>query len=368
MKPALSLLLILFSFKGFSQTVEKALKSSDQLVSEKKYESAFKLLEKIDTNNNNADVVIAKENIVLGYFVTSIMHITFSLKDLQPNENIDDYRGKAGSSTAHIFPVDSLLNRLIKNEPDNYKLYIALGNYYYEVFLNYNANWVKNSETLFKLIEENYTRAIALHAVDYMTYYELGYIEDIQKKYAQATNYFQKSIELNNSYANSFYNLALAYLYQDDRSNAVIYAVKSLDLYHDKSYKGDAARMAGEIYGELKDTVKEVYYYELSDKIDPENYDTLNALLNSYVQTRNLKETPTLNTFYMLAPENPAIYNELANIYDAKPAGLIKFYESKLPNYTNNDKVYGSLCFYLAQLYVDTDNKSLFKFYSIIIL
>ena len=355
MKPTLLLLLLIAPFKSFSQSGEEAIKKSDQLVIAKKYNTAFDLLEKADPKNDDADIVIAKQNIVLGFFITSIMHQMFSLKNLQPNEDITEYRGKAGTYSMHVFRADSILKRLIKTQPDNYKLYLALGNYYYEVYLHYNANWIENPDTLFKRIEENYTKAESLHAVDYMTYYELGYIKLVQKKYPQAITYFSKSIQLNDKYGNSSYNLAFAYLYTDDRQNAIKYAIKSIDLYDDKSYKGDAARMAGEIYGELNDSKNEIYYYELSDKIDPKNYYTLKGLLTVYVKINDPKGKQTLNDFYLLAPENPTIYNDLSSIYSSNQTVLIPFYEGKLADYKNNKKVYGGLNFYLAQLYIPSN-------------
>jgi tetratricopeptide (TPR) repeat protein len=357
MKSTLLLLLLFVPLTVLSQTTEETLTQSTKLVSEKKYNSAFELLEKADPKNNNADILLAKENIVLGYFVTSIMHQMFALKDLQKNEDITDYRGKEGTYSMHVFRADSLLSRLIKTQPNNYKLYAGLGNYYYEVFLHYNANWIENAETLFKLIEENYSKAISIHQESYMTYYELGYINLLQKKYPQAVNYFDKSIELNDKYGNSSYNLAFAYLYQDDKTNALKYAIRSIDLYDDKAYKGDAARMTAEIYGKLNDRKNEIRYYELSDKIDPHNYYTLKALLATYLNANDLKAKETLNIFYLLAPENPTIYNDLTDIYANKSAKLTIFYESQLSHYNANKKVYGNLNFYLAQLYI-ASNKS----------
>lgn len=57
-----------------------------QLINNKKYESAMKLLQCADSNVNRPDYVIAKTELVLNYFVTSIMHQFFALKDLKPNE------------------------------------------------------------------------------------------------------------------------------------------------------------------------------------------------------------------------------------------------------------------------------------------
>jgi len=352
----LLLLLYAFSFKSVAQSTGETLKQSVQLVKNKKYESAYNLLEKADPKNDDADIVLAKEDILLGDFVTSFMHQMFGLKDLQPNEDIADYRGKAGNYSMHFFRGDSLLKRLITKQPDNYKLYHGLGNYYYEVFLHYDANWVENAETLFKYIDQNYQKVIDLNGANYMVFYELGYIDLVQKKYPEAVIHFSKSLGLDSTYANSSYNLAYAYLYQNDRTNALKYAIRSIDLYKDKSYKADAARMTGEIYEALKDLPNEIIYYELSDKIDADNYNTLLPLLRAYVISNNIKEDATLNRFYLLAPDKPTIYNDLEAIYPKNSSKLIGFYEKKQSEYKSDDKVYGSLCFYLGKLYLGADN------------
>jgi tetratricopeptide (TPR) repeat protein len=349
--------MVFASLNAFSQSPVDALKTSAQLVTEKKYDSAFLVLDKADPKNQNADIVIAKEDILLRYFVTSIAHKMFALKDLKPNEDIMDYRGKNGSFTMYAFAADSILTNLIKADTGNYKLYKARGNYYYDVFIHYNANWVESAETLFKYIESDFQKTIDHHLADNMIYYELGYIEELQKKYPKAVNYFLKSIELDGSYANAYYNLGLAYLYQDDRDNALKYVVKSIDLYTDKDYKADAARLTGEIYGELKDNKNELVYYEMSDKIEPGNYYTTKALLGIYIDTKNEKQAQTLKSFYLLDPDNPTIYNDLSALYAAQPATLIQFYLGQLTAQKNDKKAYGGLNFYLAQLYLPGDKQ-----------
>src|ERR1700759_437737 len=91
------ILLLAMPWLAYSQSADDAIKTAQKLITEKKYDSAFEVLEKADPNNKNADVVIEKEDIVLRYFVTSIMHKVFALKDLKPDEDIMDYRGKNGS-------------------------------------------------------------------------------------------------------------------------------------------------------------------------------------------------------------------------------------------------------------------------------
>jgi tetratricopeptide (TPR) repeat protein len=141
--------------------------------------------------------------------------------------------------------------------------------------------------------------------------------------------------------------------------NALKYAKNALDLYSDKKYKSDAARMLGVIYKELEDDKNAIESYELADKIDPENYYTLKPLLELYVKTDSKKSDKTAKVFFNLAPANPTIYNDLGEIYygNKKEDKLTAFYKSQISAFKDNEKVQGNLNFYLGRIYVETNKK-----------
>ena len=360
MKRVTVVFLTLFSLTVFGQTEIETIKKANDLIANKKYETAFKLLDDFDKENSKPDIVLLKVDILLNYFVSSIMHQMFALKDLKPNENIMDYRGKQGSFGMQMFQVDSILGKLIGIYPTNCKLYKGLGEFYYEVHLKYGDRWLKNDSELFKLMQTNFQKAVDGNCADYLSNYVLGYVNISQKKYKECIPYFLKSIEQNKDYPTSHYNLAYAYLFSNDRQNALKYAKNALALYTDPKYKGDAARMIGVIYGELEDDKNAIENYELADKIDPKNYYTLKPLLELYVKTDNKKSDKTAKAFFDLAPENPTIYNDLGEIYynDKKEDKLRDFYKSQLSEFKENDKVQGNLNFYLGRIYVETDKKT----------
>ena len=359
MKRVTVLFLTLLSLTTFGQTETETIKKANDLIANKKYESAFNLLDDFDKENNKPDIVLLKEDIVLNYFVTSINHQIFGLKDLEKNEDIMDYRGHTGSFSTHMFQVDSILGRLIKIYPTNCKLYKGLGKFYYEAYSKYSEGWLIDDNELLNLIQTNFQKAVDGNCADYLSNFVLGYVNLEQKKYKESIPYFLKSIEMNKDYADSHYNLAYAYLFSDDRQNALKYAKNALDLYTDQTYKGDAARMLGEIYTELEDDKNALDSYELADKIDPEKYYTLKPLLNLYAKTGNKKFEKTTKSFFDLSPENPTIYNDLEEIYysNNKENQLIAFYKSQFSAFKDNEKVQGSLNFYLGTIYIETDKK-----------
>ena len=71
---------------------------------------------------------------------------------------------------------DSILNKLIRQYPDNYKLYYALGNFYYEVHLVHpDDTWYKPDSVVVANIRENYLKAYNHGEFDYWSLFGIGY-------------------------------------------------------------------------------------------------------------------------------------------------------------------------------------------------
>lgn len=349
----LLLSLLMITFNLHSQTEADILKKANEYIKNKKYLTAFKTLENYDAKNDKPEIVLLKEKIVLNYFVSSVMHTLFAIKDLLPNEDIMQLRGQQGKYEMFSFPVDSILSRLILKYPNNCPLIKGLADYYYEVHMKYPDGWFKSTEEIFNLMEKNYQLVISKKCADYQSFFVLGYISINMQKYKEGIPYFKKSIEINPKYASSYYNMAYAYLYLDDRNNALANAKIAMDLYEDKFYKADAAKMIAVIYDELKDEKNCIIYYEKSNEISPGNYYAVRPLLNLYVKTGNIKKDKTREEFFNIAPDNPTIYEDLIMIYsdNNKIDGLVTFFKDQLTKNASNNKISGSLNFYLGRIY-----------------
>ncbi|MCE1199722.1 MAG: tetratricopeptide repeat protein [Marinilabiliales bacterium] len=345
---------------AFGQTVTQTMAKARSLIDSKQYNSAFVLLEKFDPANANPDIALLKQEIVINYFVTSIMHQTFALKDLSKDEEISDFRGKEGSFELHLFDVEKVMGSLLAHHPNDCRLYKALGDFYYDVYLKYDDKWLKDEKELLRLMETNFQKAEAGDCADYYSYFVLGHISLIREKNAESIPFFLKSIRMNPTFANAKYNLAYAYLCTGAYEKAIPYAQAAFDLYQSPGYKGDAARMLGQLYEQLEQTEEAIANYEKADQIDPNNYDTLKALLRLYVQTDNPNESKMMQTFYALAPDNPTLYNDLEEIctINQKENDLILFYKYQLDNGPKDDKMQGNLHFFLGRLSLATDKPS----------
>jgi len=354
------MLIAIICIPVLGQTQTEILSKANDLIANKKYSSAFKTLHDFDPKDENPDIVLLEEDIALNYFVTSMMHQMFAFKDLKMNESVMDYRGKEGVYDMFSFSVNDIMDKLIKKYPTNYKLYKGLADFYSDVLIRYPGNWLKKDNELSDLVLKNYQIVIDHQAADYTVYYKVGLELVSRKKYKESIPNFLESIKLKSDNADTHYNLAYAYLYTNDRENALKYAKNSFDWYTDKNYKEDAARMIGQIYVEMKNDSDAIKYYEIANVMEADNYYNLHPLLNLYVKTTDPKAKETLNSFYNLAPDKPTIYNDLGNIYyeNSKTSELIDFYLTKVPAYASDKKISGNLHFYLGQLYLDSDKKT----------
>ncbi len=365
MKKIIILFLLFCTYSLYSQSESLTLLEADKLISAKKYESAFKVLDEFDKTNSIPDIVMAKLDILLNYFVFSVNHRNFSLKDLDANENILDIRGKEGIYSVHNFPADTIINNLLKKYPNNCKLYNSLGTYYYEMFQYFNEKPPIEVHTLHGLIISNYKKVIDGKCDNFMTHYAIGFIYAIRSNYRESIPYLKKSIELNNKFPNSLYNLAFIYTILKDNTNALKYAELAFEQYNDNKLKSDAARLIGNLQMSNKDTVSALKYYEKANELLPNNYFNIKPLITLYAKNNASKFTEYSKKFYELEPTNPTIYNDLVAIYkdNNKIEVLIDFLKSQLNNPKNNNLINANLNFYLGTASLNVNKKKAKEYY-----
>jgi len=337
----------------FGTTLSQNLDDSKKLIENKQYNSAFLLLNKLDPENKNPEVVLEKTTILLNYFVTSIMHQMFALKDLEEGEELMAIRGSEGNFSMYKFQVDSVLNTLIKQHPKNFKLRKQLGYFYHEVHLKYGGRWLEDDAVVLPKIQENYELAYKNGEFDYWSLYGIAYCYLNQNKAKDAIYYFEKSIELHKDYPSNYYNLAYAYMSTDDKEKAIENAKKAYELYQYPDYKSDAAKMVGLLYSDLNDDENALVYLQKAYDLTPDSYYVLKPLLSLEVKIDSPMYTDRTKQFLMIAPGNPTIYQDLEGIYweNKKEDELMNFLEDQKTNFSNDPKVLGNLYFYIARIY-----------------
>ncbi len=356
MKQLITLFFILICYTSFAQN--ESIIEAHNLIENKKYESAYKVLDKADPNNVNPDIVIEKVDLFLKYFATSMMHQLFAITDLEEDQDIYDVRGKEGQYAMFMFPADSILLGLIEKNPNNYKLHKHLGYFYHEVHLKYGGNWLQPDSVLINSILNHYKLAYENGIYDYWSLYGIGYSLVMLEKYSESIKFFEESINLKSDYATSYYNLSYSYLYLNDRENAIKNSKKAYELYEDPMYKADAARIVAVSYYELEQYENALEFYRICNDIDPNNYYTLKPLLSVEVLLNNEKYKERTKDFFLLAPENPTIYQNLMEIYwkNEKQNELIELLESLKTEYQSENMIYANLFFYIAVIQYDSEN------------
>ena len=357
------LLVLLGNLNTYSQSPADIIQAAEKLESNRQYFSAFDTLIQADPEHQNPDLVLKKVELTLAYFTVSVMHQAFGFADLKPEDDLYELRGKAKANKIFDFKINFILDSLIQKYPEDVRLRLALGNFYYDCHLRYDNNWMKKNDTLFSLITQNYQAVNASGLGNFWSYYALGYIKAYEGNYGESIELFEESIRLNPDYPGSYYDLAHAYYYLDQKEKAIETAEKTLDLFSDSTRKADAARLIGNIYNELGQNEAAIAYYQKSDSIDPHHYLTTKNLLIQYLKIHHPQLGSKREAFFLLGPKNPTIYLDLSAIYIAEnqTRNLIDFFEDQIGNYRNDIRVRANLYYYSGNLYLEFDEEKAAK-------
>jgi tetratricopeptide (TPR) repeat protein len=358
MKYLITCFLLILTASMYASTTGDILKQADDLIAKKKYESAYKVLSDYDKNMENPDIVVKEVDIVLNYFVQSIMHQMFALTDLDENDDIMTVRGRPGEYTSVSFQVDKILNELIKKNPDNGKLYYALGHYYYEVNLKYGDQWMQPSKEVLSNAKKNFEKAREFGVSDYYSLFALGVIALNDGDLVKAKSFLSESVRLKSDYPSSTYNLAYVYYQMKDYKGGIGYAKKSFEQYTDTVYKSDAAKMLGNMYLNLKEYSNAVTYFQKGIEIYPDDYYTHDGLLRTYLAMNKIDEANAqADRMFASHPTYPNVPRFISNDYwDAhQDKELENFFSRNISSNTDAETL-GNLYFYQALFYADAKN------------
>lgn len=331
----------------------------DQLIDQRKYSEAFSLLNDLDPDNEDPEALRRKIDICVDNYIMSIGHQMFALKNLEEGEDIQSLRGQAGSYDMYSLDVTSIAPMVMEKHPNNYKLKFAVGKYYHSMHLNCGdcsmsaADCIAEFEKLFEECYEN-------DVYDYFSVYGIAYAKINKQQFKESIPYFLQSIELNDEYPSSHYNLSYAYLYIDDRENCIKYAKNAFERYDYPAYKADAAKIVATAYNELKDFENAYKYYSIANDVNAGDYYILAPLLNLSLYLKKDGTTKLRNQFFLIDSDNPTIYNDLIQAYyeygDINE--LLSYFESLKPKYKDDFATLGSLHFYSGKINLEEGNQA----------
>jgi tetratricopeptide (TPR) repeat protein len=350
---ALTISLLSITRLGSSQAAPPTvLTQAAKLEAEKKYEAAYRVLDEADPKDQQPAVLLQKEKLLLDYYLITINFQAFGLKDLAPNETVEQLRGKNGQYSMHLLDIPKQLTRLQKQFPDDYRLRKGLGDYYYRALLCHCGKQDKTEAELLQLVIDNYGQAHAHQLGDFMSYYAVGYAQLVREQPQPSVVALEKSIALNPQYPDSHYNLAYALLQLKQPAKALPHAQTSFRLYTDPTLKADAARMLGQLYTQQQQPAEARKVLLQSLELEPKSYPSLRSLLELSVTTHAPDATTWATRLYQLNPADDQMFSDIMDIYQAQNqwAEAETFFSSQLPKAPSQPGAQGLLHFYVAIL------------------
>lgn len=351
----LATLLILIASSVVAESTEILAKASG-LIGQKKYETAFKLLNEYDPKDLDPDVVARKVDIALSYYVENIMLQMFAFVDLKPTQDIEEMRGGNGKYNMYLFDPVKVLEPLIRKYPQKGILYKTLADYYRAGDMMYGDKWLIASKDALKLAEDNYTKAEKLMTLDWWTLSNMGVIELTMERYDLAVNHLAASVKLNNKDGNTHYNLAYAYVMLNRKEEALSECKLAIGLYDNPGYKYDAIVMAGRLSKETGRGADAIKYFLDARAQNAKDYRTLDYLMNCYLSKGDVANASKYATMlFDMYPTNPSATEMITNDFMLykMPGQLAELLEALAREYGDNHEALGNIYF--------TESKALYN-------
>ncbi len=353
------IILLLFVFcYGILTAQNPAIEQANKLIANKRYASAYEVLRGSDPNDQSPEIAIAKSNLLLNFYIKTDRFQSFGLKDIAPNQNLQDFRDNNANVKMLKYKPDSILNKLINQYPTNYKLNYALGNFYYEVHLIHSDDtWLAPDSVVVENIQRNYLKAYNQGEFDYWSMFGIGYTYLLGEEFDKAIPFLEKSIELNPEYPLSYHNLAFSYLEKDDFQKALKLAQKAMDLQEIPEFKAETAILKGMIYQKMKNDNKALEFLLMANNLLPKDYHVLIPLIELEIAMNKPEYQKHANELFLLDPRNPVIYQDLMKAYteNEKEKEFLSFMETKRNEYRANVPVSAYLNLYMAMVQYEMD-------------
>jgi len=343
-------------------TTDEVLSDVDNLVAEKKYLSAFELLNSQEDGDSNTNIVLKKVDIALNYFGMSMNHKIFAFKDLEKDEDIMDVRGKPGKFEMYPFDAEIILIPLIEANPEDGRLHVSFADYYLEVYEKYRGRWEKSDEEILKNALVHYDKAITLGDQNVRTYFRAGKTALYMKDLPGAAERLEVAVKKSNNYAPARYNLAYAYLFQNRPVEAAPHAVTAYEIYEEIPLKADAAMLAGQAYLEYGKAEEALKYFLLCDEIAPEKYENMHRLMGLYITLERGQEAKAVGErIFEMDPVNPTTARVFLDNYTVSSLQdeLPDIFKGLASKYSENPEAVGNVLFHLSVFYLQTGKKAL---------
>jgi len=191
-------------------------------------------------------------HIVTTDYALTINFSMFALTDLKKGQRIEDVRGKPGKYSLIGGPLDDLLYKRIKEQPNSPELNFAVGEY----LSRGSACGCRQSGPLKDLSGDDgpyFIKAYRHGVSDGWSLFRIGLYYHKRHRVDEAIAFYRKALAKQPDNADANYNLAFLYYGKGDLKPARRYVEHSLKEYRDRGLKADAYALHGVILLGLND-------------------------------------------------------------------------------------------------------------------
>ncbi len=358
----LKLLIIIFfliNFKLSAQNQYIVVEKANELIKNKQYNKAFLLLDEFDSENLITDIVLKKTDILLNYNVYNIYFKKFGLADLDNNMDINSAIKSDITYSMYSFDIDKILQNLLNSYPEEWRLYNAIGDYYFSMLKSNNYDRKYNIQEILDLSSQYLSIAKSNSVVDYKSLFALGYLDLIANKQESAKNYFLESYNLNKMFPYTPYYLSYCNLVLEKNDDALSFAKIAFELFQDSTLKSDPARIIGIIYEDMNNYKESLSYLNIANNLSSNNLYTLLPLLKVHLRLNNIQEIET-KSFQILniAPSRINILTDIYLVYNEtnNREKFIDFLNTALKVFNKNNDVLFNIYYHFGSFYEDDKN------------
>lgn len=328
----------------------------DSLIEAKQYLSAWNSLTLLEQSNQGLEAHLKKIDLSLRYFTKTFSHQLFSFSNVKPHQNLIELRQVAEKKLVQMYPykIERILDSLQAIYPNDFRLKKAQGDFYYDISILYDKDWVVNKQEVIRRMYDGYSKAEENGITDYISLYALGYFWNINENSRKAIEYFNRSLKLDSTYAPTHYNLAYLFIEKDSLEIALYHSWKAYNLYNYINYKNDAGQMAGSILGKLNRHEEAISLLLDCDKLIPNTYYTYYYLLNSFISTNRIVEAQvTAKNMFYLDWKSHTINNDIITLFikNDQLNPLVQFYQDRLKEELFDQEFRGYVYLHTAQAY-----------------
>jgi|GEM_PF-2641609 len=208
----------------------------------------------------------------------------FALKDLHKGQSIEAVRGKPGKYSLVGGPLDELLYKRFKRDPDSPDLNYALGEY----LSRGAACGCRKPGPLKDLSADDgpyFLKAYRHGVSDAWSLFRIALDYHKQGNTEKAIAFYRKSLAEEPDNADANYNLAFLYYQKGDLNRAKRHVARSLKAYRDAGPKADAYALQGLVRMGLKDSNGAEHSLRQALKAQRWNRQAFSALLGLYRRT-----------------------------------------------------------------------------------